>query len=93
MAGDALHHLLLYEYVEDMAVRRGPYREAHLERIRAGQDAGEIAMAGSLGNPPRGGAMVFRGVEPEDVEAFVRGDPYVAAGLVTSWRVERWNLV
>jgi uncharacterized protein YciI len=40
-----------------------------------------------------GGAMVFRGVDSEHVEAFVGGNPYVEAGLVTSHRVERWNLV
>ena len=87
------HHLLLYTYVEDIVARRGPYREAHLDRIRAERDAGRIVIAGALGNPPTGGAIVFQGVEPERIEAFVAGDPYVEAGLVSSWRVERWNLV
>jgi uncharacterized protein YciI len=91
-AGD-VHHLLLYSYVDDMADRRGPYREAHLERIRAEREAGRIVMAGALGNPPTGGAIVWLGVEPEQIEAFVAADPYVEAGLVTSSRVERWNLV
>ena len=49
--------------------------------------------AGALGRPPSGGAIVFRGVERQHVEAFVSADPYVRAGLVTSWRVEPWNLV
>jgi uncharacterized protein YciI len=87
------HHLLLYTYVEDMVARRGPHREAHLERIRAERDAGRLVMAGALGSPPTGGAIVFKGVEPAWIEAFVAGDPYVEAGLVPSWRVERWNLV
>jgi hypothetical protein len=87
------HQLLLYTYVEDMVQRRGPYRGAHLDRIRAEREAGRIVMAGALGNPPTGGAIVFRGVEPERIEAFVAADPYVEAGLVSSWRVERWNLV
>jgi uncharacterized protein YciI len=50
-------------------------------------------MAGALGNPPTGGAIVFQGVDREQVESFVAADPYVEAGLVTAWRVERWNLV
>jgi uncharacterized protein len=90
---DPTHHLLLYDYVEDILDRRGPYREQHLARIRAEKDAGNIVMAGALGDPPTGGALVFRGVEPEQVEAFVHADPYVEAGLVTSWRVQRWNVV
>jgi uncharacterized protein YciI len=90
--GDVLH-LLLYSYVENMIERRGPYREAHLERIRAEREAGRVVMAGALGSPPTGGAILWVGVEPEQIETFVVSDPYVEAELVTSWRVERWNLV
>jgi uncharacterized protein len=93
MADAESHQLLLYEYVEDMAERRGPYREAHLERIRAQRDAGKLVMAGALGNPPTGGALAFKGVEREEVEQFVHADPYFEAGLVTSFRIEPWNLV
>lgn len=84
------HHILFYEYVKDVAERRGPYREAHLERIRADE---RIVMAGALGDPPHGAAIVFRGVEPGEIEAFASEDPYVQAGLVTARRVERWSLV
>jgi uncharacterized protein len=87
------HHLLLYEYVEDMAERRGPYREGHLDRIREGKDAGRIVLAGAIGSPPSGGAIVFRGVERDAIEQFVNNDPYVQASLVRSWRIEPWNLV
>jgi uncharacterized protein len=93
MADDAAHILLLYEYVKDMGERRGPYREAHLERIRAEQAAGRVVMAGALGSPPTGGAIVFKGVAPEHVEQFVAADPYVEAELVKTWRALPWNLV
>ncbi len=84
------HHILFYDYVEDIAERRGPYRDAHLERIRA---TDEIVLAGALGDPPHGAAIVFREFEPETIEAFARDDPYVTADLVTDWRIERWNIV
>jgi uncharacterized protein YciI len=87
------HHLLLYDYVEDMAERRGPHRQAHLSRIRAGQDENRIVMAGALGDPPHGAAIVFKGATPEEIEQFVSDDPYVEAGLVTKWYIERWKLV
>jgi uncharacterized protein YciI len=90
-AGD--HHLLLYDYVEDMADRRGPYREAHLGRIRSCQDEGRIVMAGALGDPPHGAAIVFKGATREEIEQFVEDDPYVEADLVTKWYIERWTLV
>jgi uncharacterized protein len=86
-------YLLLYTYVEDIAERRGPYREAHLERIRVEREAGHITLAGALGIPPTGGAIVWTGVTPEDIERFTAADPYVVNGLVTAQRIERWNLV
>ena len=86
-------HLLVYTYVEDMADRRGPYREAHLAAIRAERDAGHITLAGALGTPPTGGAIVWQGVTRDDIEAFTAADPYVVNGLVTAQRIERWNLV
>lgn len=90
---DNATHLLLYTYVADIIDRRGPYREAHLKRIRAEQDAGRVVMAGALGNPPSAGAIVFQGVAREHVERFAAADPYVEAGLVTEQRIEPWTLV
>jgi uncharacterized protein len=85
--------MLFYEYVENMTERRGPYREEHLARIAAELEAGRVIMAGALGDPPHGAAIVFRDVSPEDIEAFAAEDPYVTAGLVTASRIEPWRLV
>jgi uncharacterized protein YciI len=93
MSDNANHHLLIYTYVEGMAERRGPYREAHLELVRAEQDAGRIVMAGALGVPPTGAAIAWRGVTPDEIEAFVADDPYRQAGLIAAHRVEPWTLV
>jgi uncharacterized protein YciI len=88
-----VHHVLFYDYVEDILDRRGPHRERHLERIRAAKERGEVAMAGALGDPPHGAAIVFRNAGPEQIEAFAREDPYVEADLVRDWRIEPWTLV
>ncbi len=87
------HHLLVYDYVDDMLARRVPHREAHLDRIRSERDAGRIVMAGALGDPPTGGAIVFRGVDPDWIETWVKADPYVEAGLVTAHRMNLWKVV
>ena len=84
-------HILFYEYVADIVERRAPHREAHLSAIRAGKDSGRVLMAGPLGDPPHGAAIVFADRAP--AEEFAQSDPYVANGLVTSWRVEPWTLV
>jgi uncharacterized protein YciI len=84
------HHILFYDYVADIAERRTPHREGHLARIR---ESSAILMAGALGDPPHGAAIVFRGALPEEIEEFVAGDPYVQADLVPAWRIEPWNVV
>ena len=86
-----LRHVLFYEYVADILERRPPHRDDHLAEIRAGQQEGRILMAGPLGDPPHGAAIVF--AERDRAEAFPQTDPYVANGLVTAWRVEPWTLV
>ena len=84
-------HILFYDYVDDILERRELFRAEHLAAIRAGQEDGRILMAGPLGDPPHGGALVF--VDPAAAEAFAHADPYVTNGLVTSWRVDLWTLV
>ncbi|MBO0768012.1 MAG: hypothetical protein J2O48_04920 [Solirubrobacterales bacterium] len=86
-------HLLLYEYVENMAERRGPHREAHLAHLRAARDAGKVGLAGALGSPPSGGAIQFKDATEAEIEAFVQADPYNRAGLISSYRIEPWTLV
>ena len=93
MAPTGPHQILFYDYVEDILERRAPFREDHLAAIRAGKDAGAIVMAGPLGDPPHGAAIVFRGAGPDPAQQFASDDPYVRAGLVSAWRVEPWNVV
>jgi uncharacterized protein YciI len=93
MNDQSLHHILLYEYVEDILERRTPYREAHLARIQTEREAGRIVMAGPLGDPPHGAAIVFRGPDEDAIEDWAREDPYVQADLVTARRVELWKVV
>ena len=84
-------HVLIYDYVADIAERRAPHREAHLAEIARGKDEGRIVMAGALGDPPHSALIVFR--DAADAERFPDTDPYIAAGLVTDRRVEPWTVV
>jgi uncharacterized protein YciI len=82
---------LVDTYVANVLERRAPYRDGHLDLIRAWQADGRIVAAGALGDPPSGALLVF--AYAAAVEQYVAADPYVGAGLVTSWRVETWNVV
>jgi uncharacterized protein YciI len=83
--------LLRYEYVEDMAERRAPHRDAHLELINRYHADGRLPIAGAAGEPPSSGLLAFR--DEADAQAFRDEDPYVKAGLVTRWSIEPWTLV
>jgi len=85
-----VHHILFYEYAKDILERRAPHREAHLRRIH---EHPSIVMAGALGDPPHGAAIVFREAAIEEIEAWADADPYVKAGLVRARRVDVFGVV
>ena len=87
------HTLLLYEYVDDIIERRGPYRDAHIALLQQLKDSGTILMAGAVGDPVSGAAIVFSPCDPAEVGEYVLRDPYVVNGLVTTWRALPWNVV
>jgi len=91
-AGPGEYLMLMYDYVPDVLERRAPHRDEHLRLLRLLREAGRLLMAGALGDPPTGAAIVFVSSDPAEVEAFVAADPYVANGLVTGWRILPWRV-
>lgn len=87
------YRILFYDYVADIVERRGEHRSAHLDHVGAYKQDGRVAAAGALGDPVTGAAIVFRTESDDAIQAFVEGDPYSTAGLVTSWRVVPWTVV
>lgn len=88
-----MHYLLFYDYVDDIAERRTPFRDAHLGHVKAYAERGEVLLAGAFADPLDGAAIVFAVADREAVEAFVAADPYVRNGLVTRWHVRAWTVV
>ena len=87
--------VLTYEYVEGILERRKPHREAHLARVSEFAAGRGLVVAGATGDPPSGALFVFEDdANPAAVaEAFMAGDPYVEAELVTVSRIEPWTVV
>lgn len=86
-----MHYILFYDYVADVAEKRAPYRAAHLKMLTAAFDANEVALGGAFAEPLDGAAIVFRSAEA--AERFAKADPYVVGGVVTNWRVRKWQTV
>jgi uncharacterized protein len=93
MSEPILHHVLFYDYVEDVLERRTPYRAEHLELAKRWKDDGRLVNAGALGKPPHGGMFVFCVEEPSQIDDYVAADPYVAGGVVSGHRVVPWTVV
>ncbi len=87
------YYALFYDVVDDFVARRAPYRDEHLRLAREAHQRRELLLAGALSDPADRALLIFRAPDKAVVEAFARGDPYVANGLVTRWEVRSWAVV
>ena len=89
-----MHYLLFYEKAPDFAKRQPSLMDAHLEHVMKAAASGAMVLAGSLGNPDDGTAlMLFEAASPRDAEEFATNDPYVTGGVIIRWTVRTWDLV
>jgi uncharacterized protein len=73
--------------------KRAPFRNIHLEVAKRFYADGKLLLAGALAEPADGAVFVFSGEHPRAAEEFVASDPYIKNGLVSKWRVRKWNTV
>ena len=88
-----MHYLMFYDYTPDYLERRGEFRASHLKLAWEAHERGELVLGGAYDDPVDGAALLFQCDSPEVPERFARTDPYVRNGLVTRWRIRRWNTV
>lgn len=88
-----MHYLLRYRYVEGIDSLREPYRDEHLRRLWEQADAGHVVIGGGAGDPVSEGIIVWSVDDPTVIHDFVTGDPYMTAGLITSYDVVPWRTV
>jgi uncharacterized protein YciI len=88
------HFVLFYDYPLDFRERRAPHRAAHIEHARASVARDELQLGGAFAedDPPLG-MLLFKAESAKVAEDFARVDPYVAHGVVLSWRVREWVTV
>jgi len=56
-------------------------------------DQSKLVMAGALTDPVDGAIFIFRNVSKDDIEAFVKDDPYVQNGLVPAYEIRPYMVV
>ena len=88
-----MYFALLYEVTDDYLERRAAFRTDHLALAQAAADRGELVVAGAFSDPADSALLIFEGADASVAESFAHADPYVANGLVRSWRVRPWTVV
>ncbi|KAL0037702.1 hypothetical protein WJX77_008562 [Trebouxia sp. C0004] len=73
--------------------KRGPHRDAHLGAAKKKEEAGKLLIAGASGDPVNGALFVFKNASKEEIEEFVKTDPYTKAGLISCWDLQPFNAV
>ncbi len=56
-------------------------------------EEGKIVMAGAFSDPVDGGLFIFKNTSKEEIDSYVKADPYVVHGLVTGWKIKPWTVV
>ena len=93
-APSPMFYVLFYEKVPDFATRQVPWQTVHRDHVVKAADCGDLLLAGSLGDPVDGSAvLIFRTNSPAVIESFAAADPYVINGIISRWWIRPWDVV
>jgi uncharacterized protein len=84
---------VMTQFVENVAEKRAPHREAHLAHLREMHERGMLLMGGALLDPMDAGLLITRAETKEEVEKELAADSYAQNGIWTSIVVREWNVV
>jgi len=89
----AVLRLLRYIYVEGIAEKRQPFRAQHLAYANQWVTSGKLLLGGACGDPINSAAICFKVSSSDDVEEFVKSDPYFLNGLVKTYDIVPFHVV
>jgi uncharacterized protein len=87
------YYLLRYDLRDDYFTARTEHRPEHLAWVKQAVDEGALRLAGAHTDIADGSTLVWKVDDPARIEQFAENDPYVRAGIVTSWRIIPWTVV
>jgi hypothetical protein len=80
-------------FVENVAEKRAPHREAHLAHLRELHEGGKLVLGGALMDPMDQGMLVMRAESREEIEKILAEDAYAKNGIWTKIVIREWNVV
>jgi hypothetical protein len=81
--------VLFYRSAPDVMTKAPVHFPAHKERLDAFQRHGDLLAVGTWADPREGSMAVFR--TRAAAEEFVKDDPFVKNGVVSSYEIKDWN--
>jgi uncharacterized protein YciI len=87
-----MKYVVFYESSPDVLTLAPQHFPAHQARLRDFHARGELLMVGTFGDPVKEGSMAIFATR-EGAEEFVKEDPFVLHGVVSSWTLREWNEV
>jgi uncharacterized protein YciI len=85
-----MRYVLLYESAADVRSKAPVHFAAHRAYWDGFRARGELLMIGTFGDPQTEGSMAIFSTRAA-AEEFVKGDPFVLNGVVSSWQIRDWN--
>src|ERR1700744_649248 len=86
-----MKYAAVIEYTPDTA-KIAQVRTPHRAYLKTLQQAGHFVIGGPFGGDS-GGLIVYEADTKEQVEAFIREDPFHTEGVFVSWTIHPWKIV
>jgi hypothetical protein len=86
-----MKYAAIIEYTPDTA-KTAQVRPAHREYLKGLQQSGNFVVGGPFGGDT-GALIVYEAETPEQVEVFLREDPFFQQGVFISWTIRSWKIV
>lgn len=83
-----LHYTLSADYIN----KRSAFRKLHFEHLNPYFERGQLMQGGAYDDPSLGALLIFKVNDADIIHEFAQKDPYVINEVVTSWRVDKWNV-
>ena len=84
-----MKYVLLYESAQVASSKAPKHVDAHQARVDDFHSRGALVMTGSFTNHEDGSMAIF--TSREAAEEFIKDDPFVVDGVITSWHIGEWD--
>lgn len=87
------YYLLIYTVVADYLEKRADHRSSHLNLVTDYMNKGSLLLGGAVDNPADKAYFCFHCQDANEVEEFVKKDPYFQNNIIASYEIRNWNVV